>query len=244
MRSLQVTALDGPASVSVQEVPDLAPREGEVLVEVAAVGVSWPDLLLTRGQYQVRPEPPFQLGVDFAGVVRAAPAGSGLGVGQRVACVLPYGGGAELVSVRPEAVFPLPDRLGFEQGAAIPMNYLTAEFALATRGAVSQGSTVLVDGAAGGVGTASLQVASGLGARTIAVVSTEEKAGVAKLAGADEVVLTDGFLERVRELTGGAGVDVVVDVVGEPLITDCLRALAPLGRLLVIGFTGGQIHCC
>jgi NADPH:quinone reductase len=241
MRSVQVVALDGPAGVAVQEVPDASAGEGQVLVEVKALGISWPDLLQTRGEYQLRPELPFQLGVDFAGVVRSTPDGSGLTVGQRVACCLPYGGGADLVSIHPESVFPLPDNLSFEQGAAIPMNYLTAEFALVTRGSLGAGDTLLVNGAAGGVGTASIQVGKGLGARVIAVVSTEEKADFARAAGADEAVLADGFLSAVKELTAGAGVDVVLDVVGEPLMTDSLRALGSLGRLLVVGFTGGEI---
>jgi NADPH2:quinone reductase len=203
--------------------------------------VSFPDLLLSAGQYQLKPEPPFQLGVDFAGVVREAPEGSGFRAGDRVACVLPYGGGADVVALGPESVFPLPDAITFEQGAALPMNYLTAQFALATRAQLREGETVLVHGAAGGVGTATIQVAKGYGARVIGVVSTEEKATVAKAAGADEVVLVDGFLAAVTELTGGSGVDVVVDVVGGDLMTDSLRAMAPLGRLLVVGFTAGAI---
>jgi NADPH2:quinone reductase len=241
MRSLQVTALDGPASVSVADVPEPTAGPEDVVVEVKALGISWPDLLQTRGEYQLKPEVPFQLGVDFAGVVRSAPDGSGLSAGGRVACVLPYGGGGDVVAVHRDSVFPLPDTLSFEQGAALPMNYLTAEFALTTRGAVREGDTVLVHGAAGGVGTASIQVAKGLGARVIAVVSTEEKAEVAGRAGADEAVLVDGFRESVKALTGGRGVDVIVDVVGGDLTTDSLRCLAPLGRLLVVGFTGGSI---
>lgn len=233
MRSVQVTSLDGPSGVSLVDVPDAIAQDGHVLVEVKALGISWPDLLQTKGQYQLKPELPFQLGVDFAGVVRET--------GQRVACCLPYGGGADLVSIHPESVFPLPERLSFEQGAAIPMNYLTAEFALATRGDLKEGQTLLVNGAAGGVGTASIQVGRGLGARVIAVVSTEEKREFALKAGADEAVLADGFLAAVKDLTGGRGVDVVLDVVGEPLLTDSLRALGPLGRLLVVGFTGGEI---
>ncbi|HEX5986852.1 MAG TPA: NADPH:quinone oxidoreductase family protein, partial [Nocardioides sp.] len=213
----------------------------QVLVDVHAVGVSFPDLLLSAGQYQLKPETPFQLGVDFAGVVRSAPEGSGFAAGDRVACVLPYGGGADVVAIDPESVFPLPDNLSFEQGAALPMNYLTAQFALDTRGQLQEGETVLVHGAAGGVGTASIQVAKGYGARVIAVVSTEEKARVAKAAGADEAVLVDGFLAAVKELTDGRGVDVVVDVVGGDLMTDSLRSLAPQGRLLVVGFTAGAI---
>jgi NADPH:quinone reductase len=241
MRAIHVVSLDGPAGVRVVEVPEPQPEPDQVLVEVRAVGVSFPDLLLSRGHYQMKPEPPFQLGVDFAGVVRSAPPGSGFSEGDRVACVLPWGGAAELVAVGPDAVFPLPDEVSFEAGAALPMNYLTAQFALATRAGLRSGETVLVHGAAGGVGTATTQVAKGYGARVIAVVSTEQKAETARAAGADEVVLVDGFLGAVKELTGGHGVDVVVDVVGGELMTDSLRSLAPLGRLMVVGFTAGQI---
>jgi NADPH2:quinone reductase len=241
MRALQVSSLVGPRGVEVAEVPEPTPADGDVVVEVKAVGVSFPDLLLSRGDYQMKPEPPFQLGVDFAGVVRSAPDGSGFAAGDRVACVLPWGGGAEVVALGPDSVFPLPDNVSFEAGAAMPMNYLTAQFALATRAGLRAGETVLVHGAAGGVGTASIQVAKGYGARVIAVVSSDEKADVALAAGADDTVLVDGFLAAVKELTDGRGVDVVVDVVGGDLMTDSLRALAPLGRLLVIGFTAGAI---
>ena len=241
MRSVQVTRLEGPAGVEVVDVPEPEPTPEQVMVRVHSLGVSWPDLLLTRGEYQLKPDLPFQLGVDFAGEVVSAPAASGCKRGDRVACCLPYGGGAELVAVDPDVVLPLPDRVPFEKGAAVPMNYLTALFALATRAALKPGETVLVHGAAGGVGSASVQVANGLGARTIAVVSTAEKQEFARAAGADEAVLADGFLTAVKDLTGGRGVDVVVDVVGGELFTDSLRALAPLGRLLVVGFTGGSI---
>ena len=240
MRSVQVVRLEGPSGVEVVDAPEPA-GDGQVVVDVHALGISWPDLLLSRGEYQLKPEPPFQLGVDFAGVVRSAPEGAGVAAGQRVAACLPYGGGADVVALGADSVFALPDEMSFEQGAAIPMNYLTAHFALTTRAGLQQGETVLVHGAAGGVGTATVQVAKGLGARVIAVVSTEEKAATAKAAGADEAVLVDGFLAEVKELTGGAGVDVVLDVVGGDLFTDSLRALAPLGRLLVVGFTGGGI---
>ena len=241
MRAVHVVRVEGPAGVEVVDVPEPASGPGELLVEVHAVGVSFPDLLLSKGAYQLKPEPPFQLGVDFAGVVRETPSGSGFSAGDRVACCLPYGGGAELVAVSAENAFPLPAGMSFAQGAALPMNYLTAQFALASRAQLRAGETVLVHGAAGGVGTATLQVAKGYGARTIAVVSTDEKADVARAAGADEAVLTDGFLDAVKGHTEGVGVDVVVDVVGGELFTDSLRALAPLGRLLVVGFTAGSI---
>ncbi|MBU2698127.1 MULTISPECIES: NADPH:quinone oxidoreductase family protein [Pimelobacter] len=237
MRAVQVVTTTGPADIVVQEVPDPTPGPGEILVEVHAVGVSFPDLLLSRGEYQLRPETPFTLGVDYAGVVVSGP---GFEPGQRVAGVGGYGGASELVVGHPDAVFALPDSITFEEAVALPMNYLTALFALDERGGVRAGETVLVHGAAGGVGSATLQVARGLGARTIAVVSTEEKAAFAKAAGADEVVLFDGFKDAVAELTGGKGVDVVLDVVGGSAFTDSLRSLAPQGRLLVVGFAAGE----
>ena len=241
MRSVQVVNLVGPAGVEVVEAPEPTVTGRQVLVEVHALGISWPDLLQSRGEYQLKPDLPFQLGVDFAGVVREAPEGSGFAAGDRVACCLPYGGGADLVAVDPGSVFPLPDGVSFEKGAALPMNYLTAQFALETRGQLREGETVLVNGAAGGVGTACLQVAKGYGARTVAVVSTQEKADFVRSVGADEALLVDGFLAGVKELTGGRGVDVLVDVVGGDLMTDSLRSLGSLGRLLVVGFTGGTI---
>ncbi len=244
MRAARVTRLDGPDAVEILEIPEPTadgPFGPQVLVDVHAVGVSFPDLLLSKGEYQMKPDVPFTLGVDFAGVVRSAPDGSGFSAGDRVACCLGHGGAAETVGLGPDSVFPLPDGLSFEQGAAIPMNYLTAQFALQERGGIKAGETVLVHGAAGGVGTATIQVAKGYGARVIAVVSTEEKAAVARATGADEAVLVDGFLASVKELTGGAGVDIVLDVVGGDLFTDSLRALAPQGRLLVVGFAGGAI---
>ena len=136
--------------------------------------------------------------------------------------------------------FPLPDATSYDEGAALPMNYLTAQFALAERGGLREGETVLVHGGAGGVGTATIQVAKGMGARTIAVTSTQEKADFAKAAGADEAVLVDGFKDAVKELTGGRGVDVVMDVVGGDLFTDSLRCLAEQGRVLVVGFASGD----
>jgi NADPH2:quinone reductase len=244
MRAVQVTRTEGPSSISVEELPEPTadgPFGPQVVVEVHAVGISFPDLLLTKGEYQLKPELPFTLGVDFAGVVRSAPEDTDLSAGDRVACVLGNGGAAEVVGLGPDSVFALPDSLSFEQGAAIPMNYLTAQFALAERGSIQAGETVLVHGAAGGVGTATIQVAKGYGARTIAVVSTDEKAEIAQRAGADEVVLVEGFREAVKDLTDGQGVDIVMDVVGGDLMTDSLRSLGTQGRLLVVGFAGGGI---
>lgn len=238
MRAVQVVQPTGPADVVVNDVPEPTPQPGEVLVEVHSVGISFPDLLLSKGEYQLKPEPPFTLGVDFAGVVVSGP--EGFTPGQRVAGVAGYGNAADRVASPADTTFALPDSLSFDEGAALPMNYLTAHFALAERGNLREGETVLVHGAAGGVGTATIQVAKGYGARTIAVVSTEEKAAIAREAGADETVLLDGFRDSVKELTGGRGVDVIVDVVGGDVFTDSLRSLATQGRLLVVGFAAGQ----
>ena len=237
MRAVQVLTPTGPSDVEIRDVDEPVPGPDDVLVEVHRVGISFPDLLLSKGKYQLRPEPPFTLGVDFAGTVISGP---GFEPGQRVAGVGAYGGPAERVANPAMFTFALPDSLSFDEGAALPMNYLTAQFALAERGHLRAGETVLVHGAAGGVGTATLQVAKGYGARTIAVVSSEEKAAVARHAGADETVLVDGFKDAVLGLTGGRGVDVVLDVVGGDVFMDSLRVLGSQGRLLVVGFAAGQ----
>jgi NADPH:quinone reductase len=243
MKAVRVTRPDGPGAVRVEEVPDatLDDPAADVLVEVHAIGVSFPDLLLSKGEYHVCPQLPFTLGIDVAGVVREARAGCGFEPGDRVAAVLSHGAGSELLAVSAHNVFPLPDSLSFAEGAAMPMNYLTAHFTLVERAALRRGDTVLIHGASGGVGTACIQVARGLGARTLGVVSSPEKGDFARAAGVDEVVPVAGFRERTRKLTGGRGVDVVVDVVGGDLVTDSLRCLAEQGRLMVVGFTQGQI---
>jgi len=238
MRAAQVTSLTGPGGVEVRELDAPLARPGHVLIDVSSVGVAFPDLLLSQGRYQIRPEPPFTLGADLAGVV--VEDAEGFTQGQRVAAVMPFGGAAERVAAPADGVFPLPDVLSLDEGAALPMNYLTAHFALVERASLEPGETVLVHGAAGGVGTATIQVAKALGARTIAVTSTKEKATLARSAGADEAVALDGFKDAAMELTGGRGVDVVMDVVGGDVFTDSLRALAPQGRLLVVGFAAGQ----
>ena len=242
MRAAQVVSLTGPADIEVRQVPEPVPGPHDVLVEVHSTGVSFPDLLLSRGEYQFKPEPPFTLGVDFAGVVLdpGSPESSGFEVGQRVAGVNLHGGAAEQIANPAIFTFALPDSLSYDEGAALPMNYLTAHFALAERGDIRAGETVLVHGAAGGVGTATIQVAKGFGARTIAVVSTDEKAAFARRAGADEVVIGPDFRDEVKELTHGAGVDLVMDVVGGAAFTDSLRCLAEQGRVLVVGFAAGE----
>ena len=241
MRAARVTALDGPAAVSVDDVPEPSLEPGHVLVDVHEAGVSFPDVLMSKGLYQMRPDLPFVPGAECAGVVRQVGPGSSLSPGDRVAAFPVLGAFAETVAVPEPMLFPLPDSVSFEAGAALPMNYLTVHFALTRRGQLDRGEVVLVHGAAGGIGTAAIQLARAMDARVIAVVSSDDKAETARAAGAHHVVLADEFLARSKELTSGRGVDVVVDPVGGDRFTDSLRSLAPEGRLLVIGFTAGQI---
>ncbi|HWE32769.1 MAG TPA: NADPH:quinone oxidoreductase family protein [Solirubrobacteraceae bacterium] len=240
MKAVQIVDLTGPDSaLRVVELPE--PDGDGVVVDVKAAGVSFPEVLQSRGQYQYKPDLPFVPGAEIAGVVRSAPDDSGLSAGDRVAALVGLGGFAEVVSVAPQMVFTLPDALDFAQGAALVLNYHTAYFALKLRGRLKEGETVLVHGAAGGVGTAVLQVAKALGARTIAVVSTDDKERVARDAGADEVVRSDGpWKDQAKDLSGG-GVDLVLDPVGGDRFTDSMRSLREDGRLVVVGFTGGSI---
>lgn len=242
MRAAQITALDGPDAVRVADVAEPSADEA-VVIDVHAAGVAFPDALLTRGLYQYKPDVPFTPGAEVAGVVRSAPAGAHVRAGDRVLGLTMLSGGmAEVVALPADRVFALPDAVSFEAGAGILFNDLTVHFALRTRGRLAKGETVLVHGAAGGIGTSALRLAPALGAsRTIAVVSTEEKAEIARAAGASEVVLADGFRDAVKELTDGRGVDIVLDPVGGDRFTDSLRSLAVGGRLLVVGFTGGDI---
>ncbi|MDT5206242.1 MAG: NADPH:quinone reductase [Mycobacterium sp.] len=241
MRAAQLTRLDGPDGVEISEIDE--PTGDGVIVDVHAAGAAFPDALLTRGLYQYRPDPPFVLGAEIAGVVRSAPADAPVKTGDRVVgLTMLTGGMAEVAVLAPDRVFKLPDNVSFAAGAGLLFNDLTVYFALTVRGRLHEGETVLVHGAAGGIGTSALRLAPVLGAsRVIAVVSTDDKADIARAAGATDVVLADGFKDAIKELTGGRGVDLVVDPVGGDRFTDSLRSLAPGGRLLVIGFTGGEI---
>jgi NADPH2:quinone reductase len=247
MRAIQIVEETGPdGALALVELPEpepshmLTPGEG-VVVEVHCAGVSFPELLQSRGEYQMKPPLPFVPGSEVAGIVRSAPAGAQVKEGDRVAAFCALGGFAE-TAVAPEFLtFPLAPELDFGQGAGLVLNYHTAYFSLALRGRLKEGETVLVHGAAGGVGTAALQVARALGARTIALVSTDAKRRVAEEAGAgDTVMVSDTWKDEVVELSGG-GVDVVLDPVGGDRFTDSLRSLRENGRLVVVGFTGGSI---
>ena len=244
----RIAAFTGPDDVQWTEVPEPA-ADGGVIIDVAAAGVSFADLLQTQGAYQMRVPLPYTPGMDAAGVVRpgaGSGAGSGLGPGQRVAVLVPYGCWQQVISVPPGRVLPLPDGMSLEAGAAAPLNYLTGMFALVRRARAQAGETLLVHGAAGGVGTAAVQLGQALGLRTIAVAGDSAKREFALRCGADHAVLStgrrgDGWLAAVRDLLGERAVDIVVNPVGSDRMTDSLRSLAPEGRLLVLGFAGGEI---
>ena len=247
MRAVQITDLTGPSeALSLVDLPEPEPvhmlsGDRTFVVEVHSAGVSFPEVLQTRGEYQVKPPLPFVPGSEVAGVVRSAPEGSALKEGDRVAAFCALGGFAEVAASPEVLTFPLSDDLSYGQGAGLILNYHTAWFSLVLRGRLKEGETVLVHGAAGGVGTAGIQVAKGVGARTIAVVSSDDKEAVARDAGADEVVRSDGaWKDEAKELSGG-GVDVVLDPVGGDRFTDSLRSCREGGRVVVVGFTGGSI---
>src|SRR3954449_12282106 len=197
MQAIQITNLNGPdEALELVDIPEpepshmLTPGSG-VVVDVHSAGVSFPEVLQTRGQYQIKPELPFVPGSELAGIVRSAPDGAPVRAGDRVAAFCMLGGFADVAVAPAFLTFVLPDELDFAQGASLILNYHTAYFALKLRGRLEAGETVLVHGAAGGVGTASLQVAKALGARAIAVVSSDQKERVAREAGADEVLRAD-----------------------------------------------------
>jgi NADPH:quinone reductase len=241
VQAIQIESYDGPEAVRVVDIAEPAADTDRVVIEVHAAGVSFPELLQTRGAYQVKPELPFVPGSEVAGVVRSAPPHAQVRPGDRVAAFSGVGGFAEFIAVAPEMAFAIPDNISYVAGASLPMNYLTMHFGLVRRGQLRAGERVLVHGAAGGIGTASIQLAHALGADVVAVTSSADKAAVAQRAGADHVIAAENFRAAVADLTEGRGVDLVVDPVGGDRFTDSLRSLAPEGRLLVIGFTGGEI---
>jgi NADPH2:quinone reductase len=240
MRALQVTDLSGPDGVRVADIPEPTdPRR--LVVQVRAVGLSFPDVLRSRGLYQQHATPPYTLGGEVAGEVLDAPPGSGFQAGERVAGTC-EAGAAERALLDPDAAFRLPTTMAFAAGAALPLNYPTAILGLEIRGRMREGETVLVHGAAGGTGTAAIQVARAAKCRVFGVVSSETKERAAFTAGADVVLRSDdAWKDRALELTGGRGVDIVWDPVGGDRILDTMRALGVGGRWVVVGFTGGPV---
>ncbi len=235
MRALMLHETGGPDSLLLEEVDEPAAQEGMVVIDVAAAGIGFFDLLVTRGEYQVKPQLPCAPATECVGVRRDT--------GARVIAATMFGALAEVALAPAFLTFAIPDSLGDAQAAALLINYQTAHLALTRRGRLAAGETVLVHGAAGGVGTAAVQVAKALKAGSvIAAASSERKREAALAAGADHAVDSSGdWVAQVRELTGGKGADVVVDPVGADAFDLSLKCMAPFGRLLVVGFAGGRI---
>jgi NADPH2:quinone reductase len=243
MRAALVEDFGPPESLVTGELPDPVAGEGEVLIEVAAAGVNFPDILVVAGSYQILPERPFSPGKEVAGTVRAVGAGvDTFAVGDRVLAQVEHGGYAELVAVPEPQVVALPDGVPFTDAAAFGLGAITAHFALVRRAQLKAGEVVLVTGAGGGVGSAGVQIAKALGATVIAVAQDEARAALAKEQGADHVLLAGSPLkDEVFALTDGHGADVVLELVGGDVFAQSLRATAWEGRLVVIGFASGDL---
>ena len=229
-------------TLTLGEMPAPTPAAGEVLIEVRATAVNYADALLVAGRYQTKPERPFSPGLETAGVVAACGAGvTRFKPGDRVMAVLPYGGLAEM-AVAPEAeTFAMPGGMSFEEAGAFPIAYISSHVAIRWQGRLEAGETMLVLGAAGGVGLTAVEIGKAMGARVIAAASTAEKLAVTREHGADATInyATEKLTERVMALTGDQGADVCFDPVGGDLFDAALSSLGWGGRILLVGFVGG-----
>lgn len=244
MRALVCNEYGPPDKLRIEERPDPVPGAGELLVDIRAAGINFPDVLLIAGQYQVKVPPPFIPGNEASGIVEAVGKGvSRFRAGDRVIITPRSGGFAEKCVLSEDLCLPLPGNLSFEQGAGFTITYATSYHAFRQSTELKPGESVLVLGAAGGVGISAVEIAKLLGAKVIAAASSEEKLQFARQAGADECInyAASNLRDAVRELTGGKGVDVVYDPVGGELAQMALRSLAWQGRYLVIGFACGDI---
>ena len=244
MKAVLCKTLGPPEALVVEEVPSPRPGPRQVLVSVRAAGVNFPDTLVIQGKYQLKPELPFSPGSEFAGLVKAVGAEvAGVRPGDRILAFAGWGGFAEEALAEASNVVPIPPEVGFPAAAAFAMAYGTSWHALQDRARLQPGETLLVLGAAGGVGLAAVELGKLMGARVIAAASTEAKLAVCREQGADELVCyaDDGWREAVKRLTGGRGADVVYDPVGGALAEPALRLTAWEGRYLVVGFASGDI---
>lgn len=243
MKAALCKSLDGPAAVVVEEIADPVPGAGEVIVRVHAAALNFFDTLITRGAYQTKPSLPFSPSGEIAGVVEnLGPGVSGIKIGDRVAAAVGYGGAREKVAVPAGNLVPIPLSVSDTVASAISITFGTAIHGLKDRGSVKPGETVAVLGASGGAGQAAVEIAKLLGAHVIAAASAG-KADVCRALGADEVIDYDApdLKQRLKDLTGGRGVDVVYDCVGGTYAEPAVRALAWEGRFLVVGFAAGEI---
>ncbi|SUD69759.1 putative zinc-containing alcohol dehydrogenase [Pseudomonas putida] len=248
MRSYRVHEHGEPYTLQIDELPQLEPKAGEIVVDVKAAGINFPDVLVISGKYQLLPPLPFTPGKDFAGVVRAVgPGVVGYAPGDRIMSQIEWGAFAEQAITTPAQSFHMPDGLDFPEAAAMGLVYQTAYFALTERGQLKAGETVLIGGASGGIGLAAVQIAKGLGATVIAGVRNDVEAQVAKDSGADHIIdlsgnnLKDLIREQVYAVTDGYGADVVIDPLGDQFFAGAIRATAWCGRVVVIGFAAGEI---
>ncbi len=248
MKALLVKQFGALDTLVLEERPDPQPGAGEVLIDIHAASVNFPDLLVIQGKYQVLPPLPFSPGKECAGVVNAAgPGVAQFTPGDRVIAQIEYGAYAQQVVARAANCHVIPAQMSFPEAAAMGLTYMTAHFALVERAAIKAGETVLVTGAAGGVGSATVQVAKALGATVLAAVSSPAKAAAARAGGADHIIdtgvpnLRDTLRDQVYAAVGKRGVDVVIDSVGGDIFDACLRAIAWCGRLVVVGFADGRI---
>lgn len=252
MRAILCKSFGPPESLVIEEVPPLEPGPGQVVLDVKACGINFPDLLLIADKYQFKPELPFSPGGEVSGVVKAVGEGvTGIEAGQRVIGSTGWGGFAEEIAVEAGRIIPIPDQMPFEEASAFLMTYGTSHHALKDRAEIRPGESLLVLGAAGGVGLAAVELGKVMGARVIAAASSEDKLDVCREHGADETILyPPGNLDRdqqkalseeIKRLTGGEGADVVYDPVGASYSEPALRATAWKGRFLVIGFAAGDI---
>ena len=243
MKALLCTELGDPELLNVSEVdiPNLG--DDEVLVKVEAAGVNFPDALLVQGKYQIVIDPPFIPGNEICGVVESAGSNVSIPTGTKVIGLPPIGGFAEYVSINKNLIIPVDSDFDVLSGASLPINYGTSYYALKRRAKAVSGETVLILGASGGIGTASIQLSKIMGLNTICAVGSEEKEAYVRNLGADEVIRYDkeDLKESAKSLTNGNGVDIVIDPVGGDATEQALRATAFNGRLLVIGFANGQI---
>ena len=233
-----------PDSLAIEEVESPRPGANEVVVSMKAASLNFPDVLIIQNKYQFKPPLPFSPGSELAGVVKeVGPGVERFKPGDRVMAFTTYGAFAEEVKTEATRLIRLPQKMDFVTGAAFLLTYGTTDHALRDRAALSSGETLLVLGAAGGVGLAAVEVGKALGARVIACASTGEKLAVCRDHGADETInyATEDLRERIRALTGGRGADVVYDPVGGPYSESAFRSIAWRGRHLVVGFAAGEI---
>ena len=246
MKAVLCREWGGPDSLRFEEVAARPLKPNEVRIRVRACGVNFADTLMIAGKYQVKPEFPFTPGLEAAGeIVEIGTGVNHLAIGQRALAVLRFGGGyAEEIAINADAVVPIPDSMDFVTAAAFPVAYGTSHFALTHRGHLKAGETLLVLGAAGGVGLTAVEIGKQLGARVIAAAGSPEKLAVAREHGADELIdyQRESIRDRVRDLTGGLGADVVYDPVGGDAFDQALRAVNWEARMLVIGFAAGRIQ--